>query len=364
MTKDNTIYIGLMSGTSLDGVDVVAIQFGPSPQILASTMQKFPEALHGQLLALCAPADNEIERLGIADVQLGLFYAECVNTLIDSAGLNKHDIAAIGCHGQTIRHHPGANGFSLQIGSADALATKTNIVVVNNFRNKDMVLGGQGAPLVPAFHAALFGTTQTHCAVINIGGMANISVLKNGRLIAGYDTGPGNVLSDSWCMKHRGESFDKNGQWASTGDVIPSLLDDLLDEPYFHRPAPKSTGRELFNPNWLLKYLAGDEKTEDIQATLVELTAVSIVQELNKYQPEACYLCGGGTHNRLLMQRLQALLGDTPCSTTETLGIHPDWVEACAFAWLARARLTASPGNAPCVTGATRHAILGAVTLP
>ena len=364
MKNSEAFYIGLMSGTSLDGVDAVLMQCAPTLEILGTHFQPFPESLHQQLLTLCSPGDNEIDLLGIADRQLGEVYADAVQSLLAATGRTPADITAIGSHGQTIRHRPGQQGFSMQIGSADVLATRTGICVVNNFRNRDMVLGGQGAPLVPVFHCHAFADANERRAIVNIGGMANITVLNGDQVELGYDTGPGNVLMDAWSQRYQHKPCDTNGDWARTGEVIPSLLDELLADDYFHRPAPKSTGREQFNESWLAHHLAGDDQPVDIPCTLAELTASSIARDVRNNNVERVYVCGGGAHNGWLMARLQALLSEIPCTSTDSLGIAPDWVEACAFAWLAHARLHAIPGTAPSGTGAQRPAVLGAVYLP
>lgn len=364
MTSRKDLYIGLMSGTSLDGVDAVLVRVEPALDIIATHFAPLPPALREQLLQLCTPGENEIERMGSADRALGECYAHACETLLNQAGIQPHDIAAIGCHGQTIRHCPGNEGFSIQIGSADVLAARTGIAVVNNFRNRDMVLGGQGAPLVPMFHSRAFGHDGQRRAVINIGGMANVTLLHGQMVESGFDTGPGNVLMDSWHNKHHAGNLDRNGDWAASGKVIGSLLATWLEDPYFHQPAPKSTGREHFNLRWLTQALAGDESAEDIQATLAELTAETIAREVNAFGAQAAYVCGGGAHNSHLMTRLRALLSPIPCDSTDALGVSPDWVEACAFAWLAHARLHGIPGNATRVTGASKPAVLGALYLP
>lgn len=363
MKAISTHYIGLMSGTSLDGVDAVIIQTAPAFKMIGAAAQDFPAALRQQLVDLCSPGENEIERMGIADIALGHFYAECVNSLLAKYKIPASSVSAIGCHGQTIRHRPGKDGFSLQIGSADILSSRTSITVVNNFRNKDMALGGQGAPLVPAFHAAVFGQKNGTRVIINIGGMANISILNGSKISSGYDTGPGNILLDSWNMQHQRTPYDNDGSWGAKGLVNDALLTALLKDEYFSRLPPKSTGREYFNTDWLNQHLHGDEKPVDVQATLVELTAMSIASDALKHHPNEVFVCGGGFRNSFLMTRLRAHLGDVECQGTDALGIHPDWVEACAFAWLAYARINQKPGNAPSVTGANAEAILGAVYL-
>jgi len=364
MKKTSGYYIGLMSGTSLDGVDAAIIQTAPTIKMIGAIAHDFPVALRQKLADLCSSGENEIERMGLADVALGHFYADCVNSLLEKYAIAANSVCAIGCHGQTIRHRPGQNGFSLQIGNADILSSKTSISVVNNFRNKDMALGGQGAPLVPAFHAAAFGQENTTRVIINIGGMANISVLNGAKINNGYDTGPGNILLDSWHMQHQKAPYDQDGNWGAKGSINNALLSALLDDEYFSRLPPKSTGREHFNSAWLEQHLRGDEKPVDVQATLVELTAMSIAAEVLKHHPDDVFVCGGGFRNTFLMTRLQAHLGNLKCQGTDALGIHPDWVEACAFAWLACARINQISGNAPAVTGAEKEAVLGAVYLP
>lgn len=363
-SPDTSLYIGLMSGTSLDGVDAVLVRFEPTLTILATHFSPFPEQLRTQLLELCDPGENEIERLGLADRRLADCYADACTQLLSNAGIDATQVAAIGCHGQTIRHRPGAEGFSIQIGSADRLATRTGIPVVNNFRNRDMVLGGQGAPLVPAFHAHAFGEDKRRRAVVNIGGMANITVLQGRTVETGFDTGPGNVLMDSWHARHRDAHYDRNGEWAAGGTVIGSLLATWLSDPYFRQAPPKSTGREYFNMRWLTQALAGDESAQDIQATLAELTAETICSAVKASDASDLFICGGGAHNHFLMTQLRNRLAPLECSSTDALGVSPDWVEACAFAWLAHARLHGIPGNAPSVTGASRPAVLGALYLP
>lgn len=364
MKTTNTYYIGLMSGTSLDGVDATILQTAPTIKMIGAIAHDFPAELRQQLADLCSSGDNEIERMGRADVALGHFYANCVSSLLEKYAIPADSIRAIGCHGQTIRHRPGQNGFSLQIGSADILSTKTSIPVVNNFRNKDMALSGQGAPLVPAFHAAVFGQENITRVIINIGGMANISVLNGAKIRNGYDTGPGNILLDSWHMQHKKTPYDQDGNWGAQGTIDNALLSALLDDEYFSRQPPKSTGREHFHSAWLNQRLRGHENPVDVQATLIELTAISIASEALKHLPNEVFVCGGGFRNTFLMTRLRAHLGNLKCQGTDALGIHPDWVEACAFAWLAYARINQIPGNAPAVTGAEKEAVLGALYLP
>lgn len=361
-TRLDGLYVGLMSGTSLDGIDAVLLECGDTLRLHSTHSHPLNDTLRQQLLELCQPGDNEIERTGRAHLALGEAFAEATLALLAKAGVGAADIRAIGCHGQTIRHHPGSNGFSVQIGSADIIATRTGIPVVNDLRNRDMVLGGQGAPLVPAFHAAMWGK-ESNTAIVNIGGMANLTMLRNGDVFAGFDTGPGNVLMDGWCQQHLGKTYDAGGNWAASGKVVPALLSRLRSEPYFSAPPPKSTGRELFNQHWLQGHLQ-NETPVDVQATLLELTATTIVDALSPLAPDRVLVCGGGARNRALMQRLQALLDPIPAGITDDAGLSADWVEGAAFAWLAWARLNHIPGNAPRVTGASRPAVLGALYLP
>jgi len=358
------IFIGLMSGTSLDAIDVVAASFEPEFKLLGSHSEPIPNSLREQILQLMQPGNNEIDLMGEVDIWIAEAFAKATNALraqIDSP------ITAIGSHGQTIRHRP-ESGFTLQIGNPAVIAEKTGIDVVADFRRRDMAAGGQGAPLVPAFHDALFRSEQQNRILLNIGGMANITLLPKDQndLVSGYDTGPGNILMDSWCQLHTGEAFDENGNWASTGCTNSELLHKLLALPYFSAPPPKSTGREQFNLNWLndqIKQLTSKPEPADVQATLLEFTAQTIADAIKQHSwPDArIFSCGGGSHNRALQQRLQQLLPDNPLDTTANLGLDPDWVEASAFAWLAMRTLQQTSGNCPAVTGAKGARILGSI---
>ncbi|EKF75319.1 anhydro-N-acetylmuramic acid kinase [Alcanivorax hongdengensis A-11-3] len=363
MTSDR-LFVGLMTGTSVDGIDAVLARIGEHSFELIDTLSApLTASLREAVLALCQPGDNEIDRAGPLHRALGRAYADATEQLLRHSGVAAGDIAAIGCHGQTVRHRPGHDGFSLQLGCPDTLAALTGIAVVHNFRNKDMVLGGQGAPLVPRFHARLFARPGQRLAVANIGGMANVTLLDDGQLRGGFDTGPGNVLMDHWCQQHQGHAFDRDGAWAASAVPDPALLATLLSDPYFRQPPPKSTGREHFDAHWLHRQLPPGLPPEQVQATLAELTARSLAEALSDFAPQQLWVCGGGAHNRHLLQRLAALMHIDVVSTA-TQGLAPDWVEAAAFAWLAWARLTGTCGNAPVVTGASREAILGQITLP
>lgn len=361
------IYIGIMSGTSLDAVDIVAIEFTPQIQLIASTSVSFPAQLRQDLISLTQPSDNEIERMGKADRELGEFYAQSVNQFLTTHSIDEKNVVAIGCHGQTIRHRPDlTHYFTLQIGNANVIAHQTGITTVADFRRRDMAAGGQGAPLVPAFHQAVFSSTTYDRLIINIGGMSNITALPHDGSVTGFDTGPGNILLDAWINKHHQKDFDENGKWASQGQINNSLLNALLQEPYFNMPPPKSTGRELFNLQWLeekINMLPEKISPEDVQATLVELTTVSIGETVQEHfnSFNEIYICGGGAHNTFLMQRLEALLHPRIVASTQTLGMDPRWVEASAFAWLAKQTMEKKTGNVPSVTGASSGVILGAV---
>jgi anhydro-N-acetylmuramic acid kinase len=358
-------YIGLMSGTSLDGIDAVVARFDPagaSANLLHSHYQPFQPQLQHALLALNEPGDDELHRASLCANQLAHAYAAAIRTLLAQAGLTARDIAAIGCHGQTVRHRPDA-GYTTQLVNAALLAELTGITVIGDFRNRDIAAGGQGAPLVPAFHLHAFGSTTEHRAVINIGGIANITDLPPGSVAAGFDCGPGNALMDEWIMAHLGRAYDDEGAWAASGRVLPALLQKLLAHEFFARRPPKSTGRDAFNLAWVRRALSGNEAAEDVQATLLALTTDAIVRGIENHcaGTRAVFVCGGGAHNRALMARLSTLMPDKRVANTGTIGVDADWVEALAFAWLARRTLLREPGNVPGVTGARGPRILGAI---
>ena len=358
------LFIGLMSGTSLDAVDAVLVEFeGASCRMLAAHSHPLPEQLRQTLTELTLPGDNEIEKLAEAEPAFARECAGAVQSLLEASQQKPENIAAIGSHGQTIRHRPG-KGYTLQIGDPSLIAELTNTTVVADFRRRDIAAGGQGAPLVPAFHQSVFHKSGEGRVIVNIGGMANLTILDEqpGR---GFDTGPGNILMDQWCQRHTGQPYDSNGQWAASASVDQPLLKYLLKEAYFHQLPPKSTGRELFNRQWLDNRLEPFPHLSpaQVQSTLCQLTASTIAHDISQFAPDsqAIYLCGGGAHNQTLTERLRQLLPDHTVSTTEALGIHPDWVEAVAFAWLARQTLLGLPGNQPEVTGAAGPRILGAI---
>ena len=356
----NGYYIGQMSGTSLDGVDSVLMKLTDNRfQTIASHHLDFSREFKQSLLALCNSADDEIHRSQLAANELAEIYAQSANELLAHCNIKVEDIIAIGAHGQTIRHMPPT--YTLQILNAALLAERTGIAVVCDFRSRDMAAGGQGAPLVPAFHEFLFKHDED-MVVLNIGGMANISVLSKDQGINGYDTGPGNVLMDAWFSRHLNGNYDEDGNWAKCGQVIPELLSDLLLEPYFAEPAPKSTGRELFQLDWLLEYEPQDYASEDVQATLVALTAQSISNEILKFpKTSQVVVCGGGAYNGELMRVLDESLANIEVLSSDELGFDPQNVEALAFAWLAHQCIAGLPGNEPAVTGAKGKRILGAI---
>ena len=356
------LFIGMMSGTSLDGIDVALCRFDNSCELIATHFLPYPNALKCELLALHEPSPNELEASILLGNQLACLYAEAVNKLLAVNKKTASEITAIGCHGQTIRHRPEL-GFTLQIGNNALLTELTNITVVGDFRSRDIAAGGQGAPLVPTFHQAMFGDSTKNRAIVNIGGIANITYLAKNGDVLGFDSGPGNMLLDSWAKLRLGKDYDANGAWAATGVVHESLLFDMLSEPYFALPPPKSTGRDLFNNHWLKQHqLYPHLRPQDIARTLVALTAHSIVGALSKCgNVDEVYLCGGGAHNKLLVGALHGLLGAVAVRTTKNLGIDVDWVEAVAFAWLAKQAIDNKPSNLPAVTGAKGLRVLGGI---
>lgn len=360
------LYIGLMSGTSADGIDAALVDFSqPQPNVMATHYESYSASLRQKILALCQKGEDEIQRLGELDIMLGQQFAHAVKALLHKESIPAHRIKAIGSHGQTIRHAPAH--FTLQIGDPNIIAVETGITTVADFRRKDIALAGQGAPLVPAFHHYALFSPQINRAIVNIGGIANVTLLPQTTptSIVGFDTGPGNVLIDAWVHQHRQTLHDAEGAWAAQGNVHPELLTQLLADDYFQLAPPKSTGREYFNLPWLQNYLHSFKHCApvDVQATLVELTARSIIAAVQKYLSHGEILvCGGGTHNVFLMNRLQSLAHPVfSLASTQKYGVNPDWVEATAFAWLARQTLNRQPGNLPCVTGAKYAVTLGGI---
>jgi anhydro-N-acetylmuramic acid kinase len=363
------LYIGLMSGTSLDGADAVLVDFGgPQLQVLGYRAQPFPEGLKSDLLALNTPGPDELHRAALAGNAVSRIYAELVNTLLQDAHIQAGEVRAIGAHGQTVRHRPqefDGTGYTLQLQNPALLAELTAIAVVADFRSRDVAAGGQGAPLVPAFHQGIFGSTTETVMALNIGGISNISILPAHGPVIGFDCGPGNALMDHWCQLHTGHPYDAQGQWAASGSVHPGLLADFLQEPFLQKLPPKSTGRDLFNVRWL------DDKLEahpnippaDVQATLTEFTARACADSATMHGQGGTRLavCGGGALNTHLMRRLQALLAPVLIQPSDALGLPVMQVEASAFAWLARQTLQGLTGSLPNVTGAQGARVLGAI---
>ena len=400
---DDGLYIGMMSGTSLDGMDAVLCQFSTGVdheddiqtpmRLLATYSKSFPPRLREVLLALCQPngvqelvatadePNSELDWFGWASKAYAEFASEVVNTLLQKTNTDSESVLAIGCHGQTVRHRPQM-GFSLQLLDANIIAERTGISVVSDFRRRDMAVGGQGAPLVPAFHQALFATPDSTRVLLNLGGIANITVLpavyaasdtQADDSVVGYDTGPANLLLDAWTALHTDKDYDEGGAWAQSGQVVEPLLNQLIEHPFFARHYPKSTGREEFNLEWLQAELQRFDQASahiryssaDVQATLTELTAMSASMQINQFiknhENSSVYVCGGGALNEYLMTRLQAHLPHCTIETTASLGLDPTWVEAVAFAWLARQTLIGENGNLPAVTGANKGVVLGQV---
>lgn len=361
--KEKELYIGIMSGTSLDGIDAALVAFpGNTPELRATCYRPYVQALKDALLALHQPSVNELHRAQLIANQLASEYAATTTVLLQTAGITANEVSAIGCHGQTIRHCP-EQGYTLQIGNAALFAELAGITVVSDFRSRDIAAGGQGAPLVPAFHDKVMRHPNIHRVVVNIGGISNLTNLPPGAATAGFDCGPGNLLMDAWCMQHLGKPYDDGGTWAASGKVLPALLEKLLNEPFFSQPPPRSSGRDLFNLTWLQGKLSGHEAPADVQATLLELTCRAIAQSIQQHciGAKEIYLCGGGAHNLVLRGRLAAMLPRCNVQSTDTLGVNGDYLEATAFAWLAQQALRGKPANLPLVTGAKHPCILGAI---
>lgn len=362
------VYAGVMSGTSLDGIDAVLADFAPAQGLcrtLGGAHVAMPVALRKTLLDLQGRGDDELARAAFASIELADLYAEAVMDAARSAGVSLPDVVAAGVHGQTVRHRPDA-GWTIQLNDPARVAERLGVTIVADFRRRDLAAGGQGAPLVPAFHQALFARSDRARAVLNLGGIANLTLLAPGAPVRGFDAGPGNVLLDAWHAKHCGRAFDARGEWAGTGRVVDRLLEVLMDEPYFGVQPPKSTGRDLFHIGWLEQALARHGATVtpvDVQATLVRLTARSVAEALRREMPrvDEVLVCGGGARNDLLVAALAAELDPCAIFPTSAEGVAVDHVEALAFSWLARETLAGRPGNIPAVTGACGPRVLGAV---
>jgi anhydro-N-acetylmuramic acid kinase len=367
-SRKTDLYIGLISGTSMDGIDAALVNCSSGKPVLTGTLgRRYSAELRNRLDVATRLENPRAKNLADLDNDIGREFAEAASSLLAGAGYTPEEITAIGSHGQTIRHEPDApEPYTLQMGNPQLISELTGIDVVADFRTPDMEAGGQGAPLVPAFHHAVFASDQEFRVVLNIGGIANITVLPDGNAsrVTGFDTGPGNTLMDAWARRMLNTPMDDNGEFAAAGTVSKPLLQTLLQDSYFSRPPPKSTGPEYFNLDWLLSRTSSIPlPPQDIQATLCELTAVSVTADIYRYASATARLmvCGGGAHNHHLMQRLAANLPGIPITTTQDFGIDPDWVEAAAFAWLASQRLAGKPGNLPAVTGAREAVLLGRI---
>lgn len=372
------LFIGLMSGTSADGIDAALVRFDDADGcelVLGHTLPWDPQT-RTRLLELGQGAQvASIDELGTLDVHIAECFATAAVQLIQAAGVSPAQVHAIGSHGQTVRHRPqgaaydGRGRFTMQLGDGNVIAERTGIATIADFRRRDVAAGGQGAPLLPALHAALLRCATEHRAVLNLGGIANLTLLpatpdgSEGDGIRGFDTGPANALMDAWCERHLGQPFDNAGAFAARGRVDRALLARLLAEPWFAQAPPKSTGREEFQLQWLQQHLRGDERAEDVQATLLELTAATVADALLALQPATTrvLVCGGGIHNPLLLRRLAARVPGAVFESTAAHGLDPDHVEAMGFAWLARQTLAGLPGNLPSVTGARGPRVLGVI---
>lgn len=365
----SALYLGLISGTSADGIDAALVSFDQGlPQLRASLTYPWPDALRQRVLSVAQDlAPFDLDAFGRLDVAVGRHFAQAASALLQTSGTTPSQVRAIGSHGQTVRHRPGGDEpFTLQLGDPTVIAEHCGIDVIADFRRADVAAGGQGAPLLPAVHAMLLGQPGRTRIVLNLGGIANITVLEAGGRVIGFDTGPANGLLDAWCLQHRGEAFDRDGAFAAAGQVDAALLDALLADPYFSLAPPKSTGREHFHLAWLRRQpRAAMLASADVQATLLELTARSVADAVRTYAPSAVdvLVCGGGVHNPRLMKRLVQCLAPCRVASTASCGIDPDFLEATAFAWLARQRILGLPGNLPAVTGARGRRVLGALYL-
>jgi anhydro-N-acetylmuramic acid kinase len=367
VTDADALYIGLISGTSADGIDAALVRFqGETPQLLHGLTHPWPEPLRQRILAVAQDEERlDLDTYGRLDVAIGHSFADATMAVLGKAGVRADQVRAIGSHGQTLRHRPaGEFPFTLQVGDPSVIAERSGIDTVADFRRADVAAGGQGAPLVPAFHATVLTTPGASRVVLNLGGIANITVLHTDGRVEGFDTGPASALMDAWCLRHRGEAFDRDGLFALSGSVDEALLQALLADGYFALPPPKSTGREHFHLSWLDAHTrVPGLSPEDVQASLLEFTARSVVDAIDRHAGDAhdVVACGGGVHNGALMRRLAGLMPGRQFRSTGSIGIDPDHVEAMAFAWLARQRVLGRPGNLPAVTGARGARVLGAI---
>ncbi len=365
-----SFYVGLMSGTSMDGIDAALVEFGDHRCSVITTLSaQYPQELQAALhTASRTPAECTVDRIGQLDHWVGECFRDAALSLLDEHKIDKSDVTAIGSHGQTLRHQPRASRpFTFQIGDPNIVAAGTGIMTVADFRRRDIAVGGEGAPLAPAFHQWLFASATKDRAVLNIGGIANVTMLlASGAPVTGFDTGPGNTLLDGWSRRCRDLPFDDDGAWSKDGNVSEPLLEAMLRDPYFALSPPKSTGFEYFNGSWTRNKIAATKSEiaqQDVQSTLAELSARTIAVGILEHAPaiEQLLVCGGGIHNSDLMQRLRGYLSGIDVDSTKKFGLHPDWVEAAAFAWLAKRCLDGQPGNLPEVTGASNSSVLGAI---
>ncbi|KAF1712499.1 anhydro-N-acetylmuramic acid kinase [Pseudoxanthomonas kalamensis DSM 18571] len=359
------LYLGLMSGTSVDGIDAALVDFAHGPRLLAGRACPWPEDLRARLIALGQGGEaTSLDELGELDVRVAHGFADAANALLESAGVPRERVRAIGSHGQTVRHRPhAAYPFTWQMGDGNVIAERSGMTVVADFRRRDVAAGGHGAPLMPAFHTAMLHADDEDRAVLNLGGIGNFTLLPRHGEVRGFDTGPANALLDVWCERHTGHPFDADGGFAASGRCDPALLQQLLADPWFAQPPPKSTGREQFHLDWLQAALVGGETPADVQATLLELTVATAAEALLREQPQTrrVMACGGGVRNPVLMTRLADRLPGIVVESTTAHGLDPDYMEAMGFAWLARETLAGRPGNLPSVTGARGPRILGTV---
>jgi anhydro-N-acetylmuramic acid kinase len=370
VAQDARLYLGLISGTSADAIDAALVAFDPAPRVVAAQAFDYPTEVRERVLAMSrGSAETTLEALGELDVRVGLAFADAANALIAGSGVAREAIAAIGSHGQTVRHRPrNTPAFTMQIGDPATIVERTGILTVADFRRRDLAAGGEGAPLAPAFHAAVLRAAGEARAVLNLGGIANLTLLPADPAapVRGFDTGPANCLLDAWSARHLGCARDEGGALARQGRIDEALLARLLDEPYFALPPPKSTGREEFDLDWLAARAPLPTAPADLLATLTEFSARTIADALRASAPATrrVVACGGGVHNGLLMERIRAALGGIPLETSREHGIDPDFVEAALFAWLARECLAGRPGNLPAVSGARGPRVLGAIHPP
>ncbi len=364
---DHGLFVGLMSGTSVDGIDAALTRIVDGQvELVETTSADFPRELRDRILAIARGSEDALHEVALTDRAVARAFATTVNTLLERAKVQAKDVIAIGSHGQTVRHYPHEDPiqrYTVQIGDPATIAEETGITTVADFRRRDIAAGGEGAPLVPLFHGAQFGRLNEARAIVNIGGIANATVLDGNQVTAGFDCGPGNTLLDAWVNQCKGEAFDRDGAWGAEHSVDQGLLQRMLDDDYFQRRGPRSTGPEHFNTSWLTTLLRGAETPGSVQASLAELTATAIAHSLRDTPLDAVFVCGGGARNTDLMRRLHGPLSDRGIrlGTTDELGLKAEWVEAAAFAWLAWRALAELPGNAPVVTGARGERLLGAI---